>query len=77
MNELPPGTLAEVTTHVMLRFLAFCRLAAAAVRPGPNVISLGGRRLDQLAATTVNHRLVAISGLFGPRVSLATSPRRR
>jgi len=34
-------------------------------RPGgPNVVSLGGRRLDQYATTTINRRLAAISGLF-------------
>jgi integrase/recombinase XerD len=56
--------LAEVTTDVLLRFLAACRQARVPGRPGPNVITLGGRRLDQYAAATVNHRLAAISGLF-------------
>ena len=59
--------LAGVSTDVMLRFLAFCRQATVAGRPGPNVITLGGRRLDQFAATTVNHRLAAISGMFAFR----------
>src|ERR1039457_5961416 len=54
--------LAEVTTGVMLRFLAACRQARVPGRSGPNVITLGGRRMDQYAATTVNHRLAAISG---------------
>jgi hypothetical protein len=48
--------LAGVTTDVMLRFLPACRQARVPGRPGPNVITLGGRRLDQYAATTVNHR---------------------
>ena len=59
--------LAGVTTEVMLRFLAACRQATVPGRPGPNVIALSGRRLDQYAATTVNHRLAAISGMFAFR----------
>jgi integrase/recombinase XerD len=59
--------LAAVSTDVMLRFLAFCRQATVAGRPGRNVVTLGGRRLDQFAATTVNHRLAAISGMFAFR----------
>jgi integrase/recombinase XerD len=59
--------LAAVSTEVMLRFLAFCRQATVTGRPGPNVITLSGRRLDQYAATTVNHRLAAISGMFAFR----------
>jgi integrase/recombinase XerD len=59
--------LAGVSTDVMLRFLAACRKARVAGRPGPNVITLGGRRLDQYAAATVNHRLAAISGMFAFR----------
>ena len=59
--------LAVVSTDVMLRFLAVCRQATVAGRPGPNVVTLGGRRLDQYAATTVNHRLAAISGMFAFR----------
>jgi site-specific recombinase XerD len=47
--------------------LAFCRQATVTGRPGPNVITLSGRRLDQYAATTVNHRLAAISGMFAFR----------
>ena len=37
--------LAAVTTDVLLRFLAACREAKVAGRPGPNVVSLAGRRL--------------------------------
>ena len=59
--------LAAVTTDVLLRFLAACRQARVPGRPGPNVVSLGGRRLDQYAAATINHRLIAISGLFAFR----------
>jgi site-specific recombinase XerD len=59
--------VADVTTDVLLRFLAACRQARLPGRPGPNVVALGGRRLDQYAATTVNHRLAAISGLFAFR----------
>lgn len=33
-------------------------------RPGPNVVRLSGRRMDQYAAATINRRLAAISGLF-------------
>ncbi|MBG0825872.1 tyrosine-type recombinase/integrase [Planomonospora sp. ID91781] len=56
--------LPEVTTEVLLRFLRACREAKIPGRPGPNVVTLSGRRMDQYAATTVNRRLAAISGLF-------------
>ncbi|MEN8585470.1 site-specific integrase, partial [Burkholderia sp. RS01] len=56
--------LAEVSTEVLLRFLRACRDAQVPGRAGPNVIRLSGRRLDQYAATTINRRLAAISGLF-------------
>jgi integrase/recombinase XerD len=59
--------LAEVTTDVLLRFLAACRQARVPGRPGPNVVTIGGRRLDQYAAATINHRLAAVSGLFAFR----------
>ena len=59
--------LDEVTTDVLLRFLAACRDAQLPGRPGPNVITMGGRRLDGYAATTINRRLAAISGLFAFR----------
>jgi site-specific recombinase XerD len=59
--------LAAVTTDVLLRFLAACRQARVPGRPGPNVVSLGGRRLDQYAAATINHRLIAVSGMFAFR----------
>jgi site-specific recombinase XerD len=56
--------LAGVTTQVLLRFLHACREATVAGRPGPNVVTLSGARMDQYAATTINRRLAAISGLF-------------
>jgi integrase/recombinase XerD len=56
--------LAEVTTEVLLRFLRACREARVPGRPGPNVVRLSGRRMDRYAATTINRRLAAISGLF-------------
>lgn len=59
--------LAAVTTDVLLRFLAACRQARVPGRPGPNVVSMTGRRLDQYAAATVNHRLIAVSGMFAFR----------
>jgi site-specific recombinase XerD len=59
--------LEVVTTDVLLRFMAACRQARLSGRPGPNVVSLGGERLDGYAVTTINHRLAAISGLFAFR----------
>ena len=56
--------LPEVDTEVLLGFLRACREAKVPGRVGPNVIRLSGRRLDQYAATTINRRLAAISGLF-------------
>ncbi|SNR95988.1 Site-specific recombinase XerD [Haloechinothrix alba] len=56
--------LGDVTTEVLLRFLRACREAKVPGRPGPNVVLLSGRRMDQYAATTINRRLAAISGLF-------------
>ncbi|HVB41126.1 MAG TPA: tyrosine-type recombinase/integrase [Streptosporangiaceae bacterium] len=56
--------LPGVTTEVLLRFLRACREARLPGRPGPNVVLLSGRRMDQYAATTINRRLAAISGLF-------------
>jgi len=59
--------LEAVTTDVLLRFLAACRKATVPGRPGPNVVRMDGRRADGYAPATVNHRLAAISGLFGFR----------
>jgi site-specific recombinase XerD len=57
-------SLPEVTTETLLKFLRACREARIPGRPGPNVITLSGRRMDQYAATTINRRLAAVSGLF-------------
>lgn len=56
--------LEEVTTDDLLGFLRACREATLPGRPGPNVVGMDGRRLDRYAATTINRRLAAISGLF-------------
>ena len=57
--------LTAVTTEVLLRFLRACREATIPGRAGPNVVRVSsGRRADQYAATTINRRLAAISGLF-------------
>jgi site-specific recombinase XerD len=57
----------EVTTEVLLRFLAFCRAASLPGRPGGNVYSIRDGRNVGYAATTINRRLAAISGLFSYR----------
>jgi site-specific recombinase XerD len=59
--------LDAVTTDVLLRFMAACRAARLEGRPGPNVVSLRGDRLDGYAAATINHRLAALAGLFAFR----------
>jgi site-specific recombinase XerD len=60
--------LSGVTTDVLLRFLAACRKARVAGRPGgPNVVGLDGHRTDTLSPATVNLRLAAVSGLFAFR----------
>lgn len=59
--------LEEVSTDVLLRFLAACRQAKVPGRPGPNVVRMDGRRADGYAPATTNLRLAAISGLFGFR----------
>jgi hypothetical protein len=56
--------LQAVDTETLLGFLRACREASVPGRPGGNVVSLSGQRLDRYAATTVNHRLAAITGLF-------------
>jgi hypothetical protein len=53
----------EVTTEVLLRFLAFCRSASTPGRPGGNVYSIRDGRNSGYAATTINRRLAAISGV--------------
>ncbi|TMR05033.1 integrase [Nonomuraea turkmeniaca] len=58
-------SLGEVTTETLLKFLHACREAKVpGRRGGPNVVTLSGRRIDRYAATTINRRLAAISGLF-------------
>jgi site-specific recombinase XerD len=69
--------LEAVTTNVLLDYLRACREAAVPGRPGPNVVTMTGQRLDRYAATTINRRLAAISGLFtlaGLRVPDARNP---
>src|SRR5665648_838859 len=56
--------LEQVTTETLLLFLRACREATVPGRPGPNVLAMTGQRLDRYAATTINRRLAAISGLF-------------
>jgi site-specific recombinase XerD len=56
--------LESVTTTVLLDYLKACREAAVPGRPGPNVVTMTGQRVDRYAATTINRRLAAISGLF-------------
>jgi integrase/recombinase XerC len=58
-------TLGEVTTDVMLRFLAWCRRAPLPGRPGGNVYSIRDGRSAGYEAATINRRLAAVSGLFG------------
>ncbi len=53
-----------VTTNVLLDYLKACREASVPGRPGPNVVTMDGQRVDRYAATTINRRLAAISGLF-------------
>jgi integrase/recombinase XerD len=64
---LDAGLVVEaVSTEVLLDYLRACRTARLPGRPG-NVVSLGGDRLDCYAASTINHRLAAIGGLFNFR----------
>ena len=56
--------LEDVTTEVLLRFLAFCRQAKLQGQPGGNVHSIRDARSTGYAAATINRRLVAIAGLF-------------
>jgi integrase/recombinase XerD len=60
--------LGDVTTDVLLRFLAASRRErVAGRRGGPNVVGLDGRRTDTLSPATINLRLAAVSGLFSFR----------
>lgn len=59
--------LEAVTTEVLLDYLRACRDASVPGRPS-NVVSLSGVRADRYAATTINHRLAAVTGLFAFRM---------
>ncbi len=59
--------LAQVTTDVLLQYLADCRQAVVAGQHGGNVVSIRTGRSSGYAPATVNRRLAAISGLFGFR----------
>jgi site-specific recombinase XerD len=57
----------EVTTDVLLRYLAACRQAVLPGQHGGNVVSIRSGRSAGFAPATINRRLAAISGLFGFR----------
>jgi len=59
--------LAEVTTDVLLQYLADCRQAVVAGQHGGNVVLIRTGRSSGYASATVNRRLAATSGLFGFR----------
>lgn len=59
--------IEDVSTHVLLRFLTFCRTAKHPGRPGGNVYSIVDGRNVGYSAATINRRLAAISALFGFR----------
>jgi site-specific recombinase XerD len=67
--------MEEVTTDAIVRFLAACRTAPVRGRRGGNVYSIRDGRNVGFAATTVNRRLAAISGLFGYREMLDPNQR--
>src|SRR6266545_4493806 len=62
--------LDEVTTEVLLRYLAACRSASLPGRPGGNVYSIRDGRNAGYAPATINRRLAAVSGLFAYREML-------
>jgi site-specific recombinase XerD len=69
--------VAAVTTDDLLRYLAACRTVAVRGRPGGNVYSIKDGRSAGLAPSSINRRLVAISGLYSYRQMrdpLATNP---
>src|SRR3954451_24305586 len=57
----------EVSTEVLLRFLAFCRATSLPGRPGGNVYSMRDGRSVGHAATMSTRRLASFSGLFSYR----------
>src|SRR6266702_8167301 len=59
--------LEAVITEVLLRYLTACRTTPLPGRPGDNVFSIWDGRNTGYAATTINRRLAAISGLFAYR----------
>src|SRR6266545_1922566 len=62
--------LEQVTTDVLLGYLAACRVQTLPGRPGSrgdNVFSIRDGRNTGLAPATINRRLTAISGLFAYR----------
>lgn len=62
--------IEQVTTEVLLRYLAACRaqtLPGRAGRRGDNVFSIRDGRNAGLAPATINRRLTAIAGLFAYR----------
>ena len=56
--------LEEVTTDTVLAFLSSCRHERVTGRPSPNVLDMQGNQVDRLAATSINLRLAAVSGMF-------------
>jgi site-specific recombinase XerD len=59
--------LDDVTSEVLLRYLADCRSAMLPGRHGGNVVSIRDGRSAGYAPATINRGLVAISGLFDYR----------
>jgi site-specific recombinase XerD len=62
--RLEDVTIGAITTDMLLMYLAACRWARVPGRPGPNVVSLQGHRLDRYAPSTINRRMAAINGMF-------------
>ena len=60
--------LEAVATDHLLRYIAACRATTLPGRPSGNVVSIAdGRAVAGYAATTINRRLAAISGLYAYR----------
>lgn len=66
--------LESVTTNTVLDFMRHCRETSIEGRPA-NVLSMTGKRLDHYSATTINHRLAALTGLFTFRTLREPDPR--
>lgn len=64
--DIEDADLAAVTVETVLDFMRYCRLTPIAGRPA-NVLSMTGKRLDRYSATTINHRLAALTGMFAFR----------